>query len=76
MKVSEAICDKLQMHRFLDGIHIPIVSEILRDDLDKDITTEEIGTAIDDMKAGKTPEPNDFPTEIYKMFQNRLKMSH
>lgn len=46
---------KLELNNFLNGIYIPMLPEGLRADLEKEITLEEISTAIDSIKMGKTP---------------------
>ena len=60
------INDNSELKVFLDSINIPKIPEILRTNLEKDITVEELSAAIDSIKAGKTPGPDGFPIEIYK----------
>lgn len=50
-----------------------MLPEGLRADLEKEITLEEISTAIDSIKMGKTPGPDGLLIEIYKKFKNRLQ---
>lgn len=60
------------MNNFLDNIHIPKISEVIKEELEKDITLVELSLAIDSIKGGKTPGPDGLPIEVYKMFKHRL----
>ncbi len=62
--------NKLKLNNLLNGIHLPVVPEALRADLEKETTLEEISTAIDSIKMGKTPGPDGLPIEIYKNIKN------
>lgn len=69
---SEMINANSELKVFLNSINIPKIPEILRTNLEKDITVEELSAAIDCIKAGKTPGPDGRPIEIYKKFKNKL----
>lgn len=69
---SETDPNTFEMKHFLDSIHIPKISEIIKGELEKAVTFVELSTAIDSMKGGKTPGPDGIPIEVYKMFKHRL----
>lgn len=60
---SEMINANSELKVFLNSINIPKIPEILRTNLEKDITVEELSAAIDCIKAGKTPGPDGLPIE-------------
>ena len=69
---SEIGLNTSEMNNFLDNIHIPKISEVIKEELEKDITLGELSMAIDSIKGGKTPGPDGIPSEVYKMFKHRL----
>lgn len=68
-EIGPNICE---MNNFLDNINIPKISEVIKGELEKDITLVEWSVAIDSIKGGKTPGPDGIPIEVYKMFKHRL----
>lgn len=61
-----------KMNGFLNNLPIPRLPDNYKEDLDTDITKEEIGKAIDNLKSGKTAGPDGLPIDIYKKFKNIL----
>lgn len=61
-----------EQNLFLDTLQIPSITGLLGADLGAAITKEEISTAIDNLKTGKTPGPDGLPAEIYKKFKDKL----
>ena len=57
---------------FLDSLNIKPLEENFLDDLDLDLTIEELSAATGSMKGGKTPGEDSIPIEIYKAFQETL----
>lgn len=51
---------------FLHDIHVPRLSTRDADDLDTDISVEEIKTTIHKLQSGKATGPNGIPIEMYK----------
>jgi exonuclease III len=56
------------------GDDIPKISQEERDICDGDITIEEIGKALKELKNGKTPGTDGFPPDFYKFFWTDLKV--
>ena len=52
------------MNNFLDSIHIPKISEVIKGELEKDITLVELSIAINSIKGGETPGPDGIPIEV------------
>lgn len=69
---SQASANATDTENFLDGLTLPQVSAGDRDMLDAHITTEEIIQAIKSMQNRKTPGPDGFPVEFYKVFVSKL----
>ncbi|KAL0148541.1 hypothetical protein M9458_056088, partial [Cirrhinus mrigala] len=51
---------------------IPCLSTFDRDSLENDITLEEIKDAIRDLKPGRAPGEDGFPSDFYKKFSEFL----
>lgn len=58
---------------FLQHLQIPTFSLEKQINLDKEIIVEEVEWAIDKLKINKTPGPDGFPTEFYKIYKKELK---
>lgn len=58
------------MNIFINKIDIPIIPEQCK--LDSQITKEETGQAIDNMKSGKRAGPGGIPIDLYKRFKDKL----
>lgn len=56
----------------MDKLNIPTISQEFVEQLEADLTQEEVGMAIDSMKAGKKPAPDGIPTDLYKTFKTKL----
>lgn len=57
---------------FLNLLQFITVTQEVKEDLDKDITTEELLRAIKSINSGKALGPDGLPIEFYKTFQKRL----
>ena len=58
---------------FLNDTDIPKLTEDQRDQLERDITTEEIKTALSQMSNNKSPGLDGITTEWYKKFWNQIE---
>lgn len=52
--------------QFFPSLQIPCISTFDRDSLESDITLEEIKDAIRDLKPGRAPGEDGFPSDFYK----------
>ena len=59
---------------FLAHIPTPVLNEQIRDDLEIEITLNEISIAVKDMKNNKSPGIDGFPIEFFKFFWRDLKV--
>lgn len=69
---SEYNTSKDVQSKFLDQLHIPQISKIARDNLEKQINTTDIMEAINSLKSGKTAGPDGLPIDLYKFFKDKL----
>lgn len=60
------------INTFLQSLVIPKLSEENKDDLNLEITKEEIALVIDNMKSGKRAGPDGLPVDLYKTFKDKL----
>uniref|UniRef100_A0A096LX15 Reverse transcriptase domain-containing protein n=1 Tax=Poecilia formosa TaxID=48698 RepID=A0A096LX15_POEFO len=60
------------INQFLKNLNIPKFSEEDKENLDLEITKEELGQAINDMKSGKRAGPDGLPIDLYKTFKDKL----
>ena len=58
---------------FLQNLDVPQLSEDIKNELDKPITTEELGKALKLMNNNKSPSVDGLPCEWYKMFWGKIK---
>lgn len=56
----------------MDRLNIPTIPQVFAEQLEADLTQEEISTAIDDMKVGKTPGHDGIPVDLYNAFKSKL----
>lgn len=64
--------DPQSQNSFLDKLKFPNISAELVEELEADLKEEEIGMAIDGMKAGKSAGPDGIPIDLYKKFKPKL----
>lgn len=57
---------------FLDKLNIPTIAEDFVQQLDCDISEDEIVKVIDNMSTGKKAGPDGFPIDFYKKFKGKL----
>lgn len=67
---TSEINDREQVKKFFDNLEIPFLEEA--DRLEGPITAREIEKVIQNMKTGKAPGPDGFPSEFYKTFAPKL----
>lgn len=60
------------LHIYLSDVDFPVLTETYGDQLDSPITLQEVHQAISSLQAGKTPGPDRFPTEFYRMYAEEL----
>lgn len=69
---SQVKYDPQAQKQFLDRMNIPTISQEFAEQLEADLKEEEIGTAIDGMKAGRTAGPDGIPIDPYKKCKMKL----
>lgn len=69
---SQVKYDPQAQKQFLDRMNIPTISQEFAEQLEADLKEEEIGTAIDGMKAGRTAGPDGIPIDLYKKCKIKL----
>uniref|UniRef100_A0A671WYB0 Reverse transcriptase domain-containing protein n=1 Tax=Sparus aurata TaxID=8175 RepID=A0A671WYB0_SPAAU len=69
---SEFLSDPADMHTFLDELQFPSINPELVNQLDSDLTTQELNSALQNMQNNKAPGPDGFPVEFFKAFQAKL----
>ncbi|XP_069083442.1 uncharacterized protein [Pleurodeles waltl] len=57
---------------YLNGIAMPVLDLVDREELVEDLTVEEISAALARLRPGKAPGPNGLPAEIFKSFREVL----
>uniref|UniRef100_A0AAR2INH7 Reverse transcriptase domain-containing protein n=1 Tax=Pygocentrus nattereri TaxID=42514 RepID=A0AAR2INH7_PYGNA len=57
---------------FLDQLQFQTLTENTKQELDRNLTIEEISQAIKSINSGKAPGPDGFPIEFYKIFKEKL----
>ena len=57
---------------FLNHLQFKSLTDDVKEDLDKDISMEELLQAIKSINSGKAPGPDGLPIEFYKTFQKQL----
>lgn len=72
---SQTEFDPQAQKTFMDRLNIPTFPQEFAEQLEADLTQEEISTAIDDMKVGKTPGPDGIPVDFYNVFKYKLLQS-
>ena len=60
------------MDKFLEKYKLPILNQEEIETLNRPITSTEIETVIRNLPANKSPEPDDFTAEFYKIFREEL----
>lgn len=63
---SQDRSDQNSRNAFLDKINIPTIADEVKQQLDAEITEEEISRAINNMRSGKKAGPDGFPIDFYK----------
>lgn len=66
--------DPHKLHTFIEGLAVPGVDVGTRENLETDITKQEVLNAINKLSAGKSPGPDGFPMDFYKTFAPNLIM--
>jgi hypothetical protein len=51
---------------FFENVHVPSINPEVADQLEEDLSTEEIKLAIRSMQGGKSLGPDGFPTDFLK----------
>lgn len=69
---SENTADSSHLDGFFDSLDIPTVHPDFVEDLERNITVEELTTAAISMQCGKCPGPDGYPAEFYKKFLHKL----
>lgn len=57
---------------FLDNILLPVLTQVDRQSLDKDISSEELLSAMAVLQKSKSPGLDGLPIEFYSQFSNDL----
>lgn len=60
------------MEDFFSNLAMPTLDDSDKSKLENVITTSEINEAIKKLKSGKSPGPDGFPIEFFKMFASKL----
>lgn len=63
---------KSDLLRYLDCIQLPALGVDKSEQLDADISLEEVQVALGSMQSGKTPGPDGIPIEFYSTYQELL----
>ena len=61
-----------EMDTFLEKYNFPKLNQEEIENLNRPITSTEIETAIRNLPANKSPDPDDFTTEFYQKFREEL----
>ena len=69
---SESTTSSHCIQSFLEKLNLPSLSEADKSDLGRPITSEEIKNAISSLQNGKTPGPDGYGPEFYKMLLNSI----
>lgn len=69
---SQSSVDSLDITNFLRSLGLPKISEDAKENLNSDITLEEVSTAIRSFPNGKAAGPDGFCIEFYKAFSNQI----
>lgn len=69
---SENTSDSSHLDSFFNSLHIPTLHPDFVDDLERNITIEELATAAKSMQCGKCPGPDGYTAEFYKAFLHKL----
>lgn len=69
---SECNQDSDAQETFLDQLQFQLLSDDIKNELDRNITAEELSEAIQNMNSGKAPGPDGLPIEFYKTFKTKL----
>lgn len=56
------------MDRFLEGVDLPVLSEVERTEMESPLTLEELQRAVAELSGKKSPGPDGLPLEIYKQY--------
>lgn len=64
--------DHGKINSFFASLNLPLISNNWNAELSADITEEEINKAISKLKTNKSPGPDGFSSEWYKMFRQQL----
>lgn len=60
--------DRRDMDRFLEGVDLPVLSEVERREMESPLTLEELQRAVAELSGKKSPGPDGLPLEIYKQY--------
>ena len=63
-----------EMHKFLETCNLPKLNQEEAESLNRPITTSEIEAVIKKLQAHKSPGPNIFTGEFYKIFKEELTL--
>uniref|UniRef100_A0A8C7XGJ8 Reverse transcriptase domain-containing protein n=1 Tax=Oryzias sinensis TaxID=183150 RepID=A0A8C7XGJ8_9TELE len=69
---SECFPDEKRYEDFFSHLNIPTVEADVVAQLDKPFTAEELKNAVMSMQSGKSPGPDGFPSEFFKVFLDKL----
>jgi len=69
---SESTGDSSHLDSFFNSLDVPTTHPDFVNDLEGDITVEELTTAAKSMQCGKCPGPDGYPAEFYKRFLHKL----
>lgn len=69
---SEYTEDRKQQETFLNEVKIPKISNEVKDNLEADVSEEEVLSAIENLRAGRSPGPDGIPIDFYKKFKKKL----
>ena len=60
------------MEHFLDNLEIPTLNSEAMKDVNQALTQDELKSAIMAMQRNKSPGPDGYPTNFYKIFKEEL----
>lgn len=69
---SESLDSPELFNQFFESLDAPTLDPTFKDQLEILVSIEEIKIAIDSMQGGKSPGPDGFPVEFFKIFKHRL----
>ena len=61
-----------EMDKFLEKYNFPKLNQKERENLNRPITSMEIGTVIRNLPSNKSPGPDSFTSEFYQNFREKL----